>query len=395
MARKLRHNKVCCVKCFDTAEIKAFIEDFDTIGKCDYCGTKRANIAEISEVAEFIRAGVERVYEDAVHSVGWDSAEGGYLLSTTDLDDILSGWDIFSTKLDDPTNLLHDLGFFDGTPYVRKDPYGPISGGEEDIAKWEDFCKQVKSDRRFTILVRPRHIDPLEESEHPSVFMHDMVKWMFQELAAGIDPSVTIYRARLVQSSEQVGHTGLTSPPSSLARNNRMSPAGISFFYGTLDPDTAIAEVRPSIADRVAVASFHPCKNLHILDFSNIPPETSPFREDYYFHLEEFILPFLARFAEDISKPIRLDDAFVDYVPTQIFTEYIRFFESDENDPVNGLVYKSSMRKDGKYIVLFGGPDISSESECETSGSWLKYSGHTIHTITEVNLKRTLVDGER
>jgi len=126
MGKKQKPREFCCVDCFDEQEIRNFIEYSETIGNCDYCKTKKTNIAEVSEVADFIRQGLERVYEDAVHSVGWESREGGYQLPTTDMEDILSaGWGIFSAKLDDPTDLLRDFGFFDGIPYVRKDPYGP------------------------------------------------------------------------------------------------------------------------------------------------------------------------------------------------------------------------------------------------------------------------------
>jgi len=320
MKKRRESGEVCCVSCFDEPEIKSFIEGFDTIGNCDYCGTKRTNISDISEVAHFIREGVERVYEDAVHLVAWESAEGGYQLPTTDMQDILEGWGVFSDKLDDPTELLEDFGFFDATPYVRKDPYGPLSGGEEEIRRWEQFCEQVKHNQRFTILLRPPDLGLLEESEHPSVFIRDMARWMHEELGNSISLRATLFRARRRKDGERLRHEDLTSPPSSAAGNNRMSPAGVSFFYGALDLGTAIAEVRPSLAEEVAVGSFQVCKDLFVLDFSQIPEPTSPFREDYGFRFEEFIRPFLEQFAEDISKPIHSDDALIDYVPTQVFT---------------------------------------------------------------------------
>jgi hypothetical protein len=390
--KRKRPGEVCCVGCFDEPEIKNFIESFDTIGNCDYCGTKRTNVADISEVAQFIRKGVERVYEDAVHSVGWDSAEGGYQLATRDMQDILEGLGVFSDKLDDPTELLRDFGFFDGTPYVRKDPYGPLSGGEEEIQRWEQFCEQVKYNQRFTILLRPPHLDRWEENEHPSVFIRDMVSWMHQELGNLISPGTTIFRARRLKANEKLAHADMTSPPSSMAGNNRMSPAGVSFFYGALDRDTAIAEVRPSLAEEVAVGSFQVCKNLHDLDFSQIPGPTSPFREDYGFHFEVFTRPFLEEFAEDISKLIRADDAVIDYVPTQVFTECIRFWSIEGSQPPDGIIFNSSMRTDGKCVVLFKGPEISSEADCQTSGAWLRYTGYSVHKITGVNLEHTLLD---
>jgi hypothetical protein len=383
----------CCVECFDEPEIKEFIEALEEVGDCDYCDSKGIYIAETSEVADFILEGVERVYEDAVEHVGFDSSEGGYQLTTTSIADILEGWGIFSERLDDPTDLLRDFNF-DDVPYVRQDPYGPVSGGEEAITNWEEFCERVKRHQRFTILVPPpSESDLMPGDEPPSAFVAEMARWMNQELVNVVVPGVTIYRARIVRGVEQFGNADLTSPPSSAACNNRMSPAGISFFYGALDIDTAIAEVRPSVGDRIAVASFEVCRNLGVLDFSIIPEPTSPFSDSFAFRFEEFILPFLEHFAEEISKPIRVDDALINYVPTQVFTEYLRF-STDGDGPLDGLVYGSSMRNGGKCVVLFKGPEISSENDCQESDSWLRYKGHSVYEITGVEFQHTQVDKE-
>lgn len=82
----------------------------------------------------------------------------------------------------------------------------------------------------------------------------------------------------------------------------------------------------------------------------------------------------------------------IDYVPTQVFTEYIRFYGVEGSKPPDGIVFNSSMRTDGKCVVLFKGPEISSESDCQASGAWLKYTGHSIHKITGVSLEHTVLD---
>ena len=65
---------------------------------------------------------------------------------------------------------------------------------------------------------------------------------------------------------------------------------------------------------------------------------------------------FLRRFAEDIVLPIELDGReHIDYVPTQVFTEYLRYaFPGDSPD---GLVF-SSARAQGRNYVLFCGPEL-------------------------------------
>jgi hypothetical protein len=112
--------KYCCKNCFSIDEIRQFIEEPETVGKCDYCSSRRMNIRSVSDVGAFIMEGVERHYEDAAVQVGYCSSEGGYQLPTMDLSEILIEDEaIFGDAIDDPSQLLEDLVSLDGTPYVR------------------------------------------------------------------------------------------------------------------------------------------------------------------------------------------------------------------------------------------------------------------------------------
>ena len=57
---------------------------------------------------------------------------------------------------------------------------------------------------------------------------------------------------------------------------------------------------------------------------------------------------FLKQFHSEITKPIT-QNAGIEYVPTQIFTEYIRFMNDKH---IDGIIYKSSLTGK-KNIVLF------------------------------------------
>ncbi len=64
---------------------------------------------------------------------------------------------------------------------------------------------------------------------------------------------------------------------------------------------------------------------------------------------------FLTEFATDISSPItRNTKEHIEYVPTQIVTEYFRkVFRFNEDDQFDGLAYRSSKNPDGLAFVLF------------------------------------------
>src|ERR1051325_7763257 len=66
------------------------------------------------------------------------------------IDEILEDWEVFSSKLDNPSKLLDYLVFStDDRQYIRRDPYGPQSGGLEEVQEWQDFIELAKHDRRF------------------------------------------------------------------------------------------------------------------------------------------------------------------------------------------------------------------------------------------------------
>jgi hypothetical protein len=145
------HIHVCCIECFDDYAIKEYIIGNEVKGNCDFCGSKSVNICKTDDVKKFIEKGFLRKYEHAGEHIAFESREGGYQYPTSFMDELLSDTEmIFSYTLDDPTELLQYLVTYDNTPYVRQDPYGPTSGGYEDISMWNEFCKLVKYRRRFT-----------------------------------------------------------------------------------------------------------------------------------------------------------------------------------------------------------------------------------------------------
>jgi len=47
-----------------------------------------------------------------------------------------------------------------------------------------------------------------------------------------------------------------------------MNARGVSVFYGAIDPRVALAEVRPPVGSRVAVARFEIIRPLRLLDLN-------------------------------------------------------------------------------------------------------------------------------
>jgi hypothetical protein len=73
-----------CSSCFDDIDISEFIESMVDSSRCDFCGHRsrtKAIAAPLDAVVEFMLSAINREYERAVNELGWDGAEGGYIVN--------------------------------------------------------------------------------------------------------------------------------------------------------------------------------------------------------------------------------------------------------------------------------------------------------------------------
>ena len=143
-----------------------------------------------------------------------------------------------------------------------------------------------------------------------------------------------------------------------------MSPPGISMFYGAEDVATVLAELRPSGFPRAAtVGTWITARPLTYLDLVDVdvPSVFAPNR-----HQRPW-LRFLRQFADEVAEPVAADAGPVDYVPTQIVTEYMRHELRDEGgEAVRGIRYRSAARADGISWVLF----VDAAGCCAVTAGW-------------------------
>lgn len=197
-----------------------------------------------------------------------------------------------------------------------------------------------------------------------------------------------LFRARMATSESEASSwrhaCDLGPPPPEWAAANRMSPAGISIFYGATDRATAIAEAGAHAAHRfVVTGEFRPTRQLHLIDLTNLPALPSIFDESA--HTEYFVVRFLQRFIHDITLPVELDGhEHIDYVPTQVFTEYFRYAFPDR---VDGLMFPSAQGP-GINVVVFVGPDRCADTGAETEQTRLSLDTATLHVSRVMTVAR-------
>jgi RES domain-containing protein len=175
-------------------------------------------------------------------------------------------------------------------------------------------------------------------------------------LVRKLPPSSRIFRARIGPADKPYRSARkLGPPPPKKAVASRMSAAGIPMFYGALDEYTAIAETvlgRMKRGRIISVGSFMTLEALSVLDLTSLKPVPSLFSEER--HLRP-VLKFLHSFVRDLSKPIKKDGrVHIEYVPTQIVTEYIcHSFQPSNGEPIRGILYPSSRAPTGTSCVFF------------------------------------------
>lgn len=137
---------------------------------------------------------------------------------------------------------------------------------------------------------------------------------------------------------------------------NRMSAAGVPMFYGALDADTAASEAQsadPESLPNVTVGKFESLRPLRVVDFTRSVVVPSLYDPDLGHRRGE--LGFLRSFVDEVSQPItRGRTEHIEYVPTQVVTEYFRsVFTPSDGERSDGLLYWSARREGGTNVVLF------------------------------------------
>ena len=328
--------------------------------QCDFCGNAgRTPIAiPVDDVVDYMEECISSLYEDPANGVGWDGADGGYQLPTMSTSALLEDVGLEFPR-DEDGELLEAVceGLGGETrQWVRKSPYS-TSPEERDDWSWEDFESLVKQDRRF-FFFEPRG-RPENELLSPQELLAKIAELSTSYgLVRTVAVGTRIYRVRRLdpgQDAKTALELGPPPPDAIVNLATRMSPAGIPMFYGAEDARTAIAETWDRAAEYVT-ACFETTRDVLVLDLTRIPRAPSIFESvsdtaEGDPHLD---LRFLNGFAFEVSKPIdRKNRAHVDYVPTQVVSEFFRVFPLGDGRKLDGISYSSAQRRNGVCFALY------------------------------------------
>jgi len=158
----------------------------------------------------------------------------------------------------------------------------------------------------------------------------------------------------------------LAPPPAKLRRPNRMNAEGVRAFYGALDIETCVAELRPAVHGYVIVGTFELVQPVRVLDLrliDNAVPQVSWF--DPEFSEKVAAGEFVRELHDTMRVAVFPGDEFRNYLPTQVIAEYLAskgvegvlyvssLVDREKPDEEGGLIHLRPVDDEGVNVVLF------------------------------------------
>ncbi|WP_368678911.1 RES domain-containing protein [Dickeya zeae] len=180
-----------------------------------------------------------------------------------------------------------------------------------------------------------------------------------------------LYRGRIFNSNKEKEDIKLAPfrelgpPPVEIASEQRMTPSGISAFYGALDRKTCQAELRPIVGVKIATCAFKAINGFNLIDLdvlkkikiSDIEWCQDPFKDGLNNKINSIY--FFSQLYSELVKPATLGDTKT-YRLTQLFFEVLRI---EFLNQIHGITFSSVQRRGkGRNVVLF--PEYSVTQNC-------------------------------
>ncbi len=348
-----------CADCVSESALAVWTASSVASNKCSFCGMESDQdiAASFDDFVDRVLQGLDFEWNHPDdEGIMYNSREGGYQAPINDTYEVLYDYEIS----DDPKVIDALVASIRNDSWVEREFY---RGNDTEVLiwGWDRFKDFVKHECRYFFLQSDNSDNSFGVEIEPSKMLDvisEIIRSNFEQssLIRTLDTTTEIVRVRIDDKSHSnAGSIG--TPPSEYAtQSNRMSPSGVPMFYGALDYETAHAETfeeKTDVGKIISAGIFQPLRDLLVLDLTTIPDTPSVFESDKTKLIHP--LRFLHSFAGDISKPIVRDDReHIEYVPTQIATEYFRkVFHLSHGASLDGIAYRSSKHDNGVALVIF------------------------------------------
>ena len=221
-------------------------------------------------------------------------------------------------------------------------------------ALWK-FKEEIRSHARFLGTTALETLDSIFENLASIRTLWD--KPVIREINVG-DEDSSFWRARIAHSETEVesilaslsGQLG--PPPSDKATAGRMNAEGIPVFYGALEEETCVSEVRAPVGSFVVLVKFDLLNPVRVLDLNALSAVFSDLSHfDPYYNQKRSREKFLKELVGEMSRPVMPHEEAREFIATQIVSEYL----ANRVEPrLDGIIFNSAQAGSGGHnIVLF------------------------------------------
>ncbi|MYC84647.1 MAG: RES family NAD+ phosphorylase [Acidimicrobiia bacterium] len=338
-----------CRHCIADDCLAEYVSQGDLIERCRFCGRSDTAGVLVDELFRHMVRCLRAEWDDPIQGAAW---EGGYIgVQLVDSDDLLShvGEPLGNEDLRQEfvSAFYHDWCSL---------PFYGFDEAEKLIYSWERF-RQLTTNNQFQDHTAVEPVGAFDDFGRTQELLEGIGQAISQvtDRLFGTTNHIQIVRGRAENPAEKFSTIReLGPPPAQIAGHNRMSRAGVSVFYGAESVDTTLKEIKDSECLAATVGCWTPGRELRYLDLLAAEPVPSIFDTDA--GLDRQVLRFMASFAEDLAQRVDKQETGLDYVPTQIVTEYIRDHLLD--GAIDAIRYPSAEDKpDGVCWVVFTDSD--------------------------------------
>jgi HEPN/RES N-terminal domain 1/RES domain len=378
--------KFCCADHVEDYALEALISEEASSKVCTYCG--READGPIAVDVDLI---VERFAESLPYEWGEANNEGLPVEGGEYVWEPIDTYDLVTEHLDGPLNdgdlIYNVVGALSDQAWVQRNFY-QVSEGERLIFGWADFAEIVKQHRRF-FFSRYREKEDEDPYERESISPGEMLRLIGEAvrdagLVRTLEPGESLFRARVHEVGQTPQGAAALGPPDTkyVISSSRMSPAGVPILYAARDGETAREEAMSATPDgeAVTVGEFVSVQPLRVVDLSQQPAVPSLLDPEAR-HLRPGHI-FLRHFVDEIAKPFVHDERMhIEYVPTQIVTEWFRV---EYDGGVDGILYGSPRNDGGVNAALFVMPDQCRDPEAIDETTLLEFRGASTLSTRQV-----------
>ena len=350
-----------CHACIDDKVLSKQVEEEGAQTECSYCHTTRAafTLADLSNrIHQVLEEHFEPLPEDDVR----EQRRQGFKDIKTVIKEV-AGLEP-GIAADVREYLLNRLAQTNNVAGGAQNPYnhGMLFGEREpDVSDlrsdWWTFIEEIRSRARFFGATTVDMLDKIFDNLTSLTTFWD--RPVIREIKRGETDS-TFWRARAAHAPWEIKpiieslSSQLGPPPSDKATAGRMNAEGIPVFYGALDEETCISEVRAPVGSFVVLVKFNLLKSIRVLDLvalSNPDSKFSHFDPDYIKRRRR--TTFLEELVGEMTRPVMPHEEAREYIATQIVSEYLA---NHFKPRLHGIIFNSAQTgRSGHNVVLFNG----------------------------------------